>query len=59
MLCTLVIPEGSGIDRVNEPVSFGLPFPCGVLSEPSRLSLIDQRSLATNTVTGRGAGPLG
>ena len=45
MLCTLVIPEGSGIDRVNEPVSFGLPFPCGVLSEPSRLSLIEQGSL--------------
>ena len=45
MLCTLVIPEGSGIDRVNEPVSFGLPFPCGVLSEPSRLSLIKQGSL--------------
>ena len=44
MLCTLIIPEGSGIDRIDEPVSFGLPFPCGVLSEPSRLSLIDQRS---------------
>ena len=43
MLCTLFIPEGSGIDRINEPVSFGLPLPCGALSEPSHLSLIDQR----------------
>jgi hypothetical protein len=43
MSCTLIITEESGIDRIAEPVSCGLPFSRGVLSEPYQLSLIDQR----------------
>jgi len=43
MLCTLHITEESGIARIDEPVSCGLPFARGVLSEPYQLSLIDQR----------------
>jgi hypothetical protein len=43
MICPLIIAEEINIARVNEPVTFGLPFPCGFLSETHHLSLIDQR----------------
>ena len=43
MFCRLIIAEEKNIARVNEPVTFGLPFPCGLLSETHHLSLIDQR----------------
>src|SRR5262245_47810596 len=45
MLCVLIMTEESGLDRIDEPVSLGLPIPRGALSEPNRLSLIDRRTL--------------
>ena len=43
MWCVLIITEESGIDRIDEPVTLGLPFPHGLLGEVHPLSLIDPR----------------
>jgi hypothetical protein len=42
MLCSVNIQEGSGIDRVSEPVTLGMPFPRGMLPEPDQLVLRDR-----------------
>jgi len=44
MLSSIIIREESGINRVNEPVTLGMPFPRGLLLEPDRLALIDQQN---------------
>jgi YetA-like protein len=44
MLCTVIVTEESGIDRIAEPISFGLPFPRGLLADPYDLTLIDPPS---------------
>jgi hypothetical protein len=43
MLCSIIITEASGIDRFDEPVTVGLPFPRGILSESQQLSLLNHR----------------
>jgi len=40
----LVIKEESGIERILEPVSFGVPFPKGEYHDISSLSVLDQDS---------------
>jgi YetA-like protein len=42
MLCSIIISEYSGIDRIDEPVTMGMPFPCGRLFELSQLALTNQ-----------------
>jgi hypothetical protein len=42
MLCSLIMKEESGIDRVDEPVTLGMPFPRGMLLEPDQLVLNDR-----------------
>ena len=37
----IIIEEYAGIDRTNEPVTVGIPFPKGLLTDASVLSLID------------------
>ena len=37
----IIIEEYAGIDRANEPVTVGIPFPKGLLTDASSLSLID------------------
>jgi len=37
----IIIEETAGIDRTNEPVTVGIPFPKGFLKNTSELSLID------------------
>lgn len=37
----IIIEEYAGIDRVNEPVSVGIPFPKGLIKDTSRLVLLD------------------
>jgi len=37
----IIIEEYAGIDRINEPVTVGIPFPKGLLRDSSKLSLID------------------
>jgi hypothetical protein len=44
MLCSLIIKEDSGIDRLDEPVTLGLPFPRGMLLETQQLRLIDHHN---------------
>jgi hypothetical protein len=43
MLSAIVIKEESGIDRVDEPVTLGMPLPRGLVLEPGQLTLTDQR----------------
>jgi YetA-like protein len=43
MLCSLIITEGAGVARRNEPVALGLPFPRGMLTQTQQLALIDYR----------------
>jgi hypothetical protein len=43
MLCSLIIKEESSIDRLDEPVTLGLPFPRGMLLETQQLALIDHQ----------------
>ena len=43
MLCSIVINEHHGIDRANEPVTVGLPFPRGVLLAPGDVRLVNDR----------------
>jgi YetA-like protein len=38
----LIVEETTGCNRVNEPVSAGIPFPQGTIFEPSQLSLWDK-----------------
>jgi hypothetical protein len=38
----LLVTETTGIDRRNEPVTFGIPFPRGMLFENSRLVLLNE-----------------
>lgn len=40
----LHIEEQSGIQRVNEPVTVGIPFPRGMIFHPNELSLFDRRN---------------
>ena len=43
MLCSIVINEHHGVDRLSEPVTVGLPFPGGVLLAPDHVRLINDR----------------
>jgi YetA-like protein len=40
-IVSLVVEEQTGIRRVGEPVTFGLPFPQGIVSDPGSLTLRD------------------
>ena len=40
-IVALFLEERSGIRRIDEPVTVGLPFPQGMVSDPSFLSLWD------------------
>lgn len=42
----LIVQESSGIERTDEPVTLGVPFPKGLLYQASRLRLGDPRSSA-------------
>jgi len=39
----LIIEENSGIVRVKEPITVGVPLPKGLLSDKNRLSLVDDK----------------
>ena len=37
----IIIEEYAGFDRVNEPVTMGMPFPCGLIRDTSALTITD------------------
>jgi len=43
-LTNIIIEETAGIDRTNEPVTVGIPFPKGMLKDTSVLGLMDPES---------------
>ncbi len=38
---TIILEESEGIDRINEPVTVGIPFPIGFVQDASNLNLQD------------------
>jgi hypothetical protein len=40
----IIIEEKSGLRRINEPVTFGVPFPKRTISDVSKLVLLNQRN---------------
>ncbi len=38
---TIIIEETAGIDRIEEHVTFGIPFPVSMLKDESKLRLYD------------------
>lgn len=38
---TIILEENEGIDRINEPVTVGIPFPRGFVQDASNLNLQD------------------
>ncbi len=42
-LLTLIIEETDGFDRENEPLTFGIPFPRGLVRTPSALHILSPR----------------
>jgi len=42
--CPIILEERLGVRRVLEPVTVGIPFPKGMIVDPTMLMLSDQRS---------------